>query len=397
MAACILDTCDLFVPACPAAAGCYPTFYGNVCWLAGLGTTGSACTDFRDCAAGRTCIFDGSNDICFEMCDLLNPACSSGTACSPTSNPDYGVCLIAAALLPCTGTPGSGLPDDPDLCTKTITVASTQNVITQTFIFPYTLEVLPTSQISANQPFNADISGAVELTEYFVDWLQIVIPGGATDIKIVDLLATVQTRGGGATGADVALGWDSSSFPFKCDLSGTVCDPANDDPPNGNTDCFPTGSFNPCVQKVDFPFSTDCVSGGVCDILGKLGQCSSNGFCATGSVLLPLIPVVGASYMAGDGVTPGQTEALFGWADDPPPATAVGVPAIDPNGTWNMISTTYTGIAGELGIAFNAGGLFLAFEGVMGVDSNGPDGVGVPNDGSPTPDSALLSFPVQVP
>lgn len=77
---------------------------------------------------------------------------------------------------------------------------------------------------------------------------------------------------------------------------------------------------------------------GLCDSLGKLvAQCDLNGFCITGNVLLPLAPVLGASYMAGDGVTPGQTAALFGWADNPPPVTAVGVPLCCDMRVWTLV------------------------------------------------------------
>ena len=198
----------------------------------------------------------------------------------------------------------------------------------------------------------------------------------------------------------MALGW-GSSVPFECQLTGTACDPANDEAgtpgSRGNTDCVPTGSFNPCLRFADLPTSIDCAPAGLCDSLGKATQCTLNGFCVTGSLLLPLDLVVGATYMAGDGVSSGQTEALFGWADHPPAVTAVGVPPQDLDGTWNMISPTYSGVVGDLGIRMiGGGGLSVALEGVMGVDSNGPDGppVGVPDDASPTPDSALLCLPV---
>ena len=39
----------------------------------------------------------------------------------------------------------------------------------------------------------------------------------------------------------------------------------------------------------------------------------------------------------------------------------------------------------------------VQLECVMAVDSGGPDGVGVLDDASPTPDTALVTFNVQVP
>jgi cysteine-rich repeat protein len=277
-----------------------------------------------------------------------------------------------------------------------ITVAITDNVTNDISILPYTLNVLPTSPITANQPFTADLGGTVEVAEFWLDAFQIVLPGGASDAVIVDLNATVQTRGDGATGLDVSLTVDVAALvpglTSFCTLpSDAVCTVDSDCP------------VPPCLQPViiaDLPTSADCAPAGLCDSLGKAQQCTDNAFCITGNLLLPLEPVLGASYMAGDGVSPGQTEALFGWADNPPPDTAVGVPPIDGDGTWNMIPAVYgAGIAGDLGIRMTGrgGGLFIALEGVMGVDSNGPDGVGVPDDASPTPDSKLVSFPVTCP
>jgi hypothetical protein len=39
--------------------------------------------------------------------------------------------------------------------------------------------------------------------------------------------------------------------------------------------------------------------------------------------------------------------------------------------------------------------LQVALQCTMAVDSNGPDGVGVPDQSSPTPDSLLLSVPIE--
>jgi hypothetical protein len=317
-----------------------------------------------------------------------------------------GACQPPAA--PCTGTPGSGLPDDPELCTKAITVAFTNNIVPEKFVLPHRLTVYPQSPIAANQAFTASVGGAIELPEYLLDWLQSTFPGGERKLGIVDLITTVQARGGGATGADVTLRWDSSA-PFECFLEDNgpgaqrPCNPAFDVasvPGNrGNTECSFVNPVNSCVRIVQLPTSSDCAPTGLCNSLGKSNQCAFNGFCVTGGTELPL-ETVATTYTAGDGSTPGQTEALFGWADDPPPPTAVGVPPLDPDGTWNMQpGVAYAGLAGEMGIALRVSYAIAGFqlEGVMAVDSNGPDGVGVPGDFSPTPDSALLSFPVYVP
>jgi len=95
MAACILDTCDLFSPVCPAGAGCYPTGYGYVCWYAGAGVQDDPCTDYRDCAAGLTCIdvAGPGTGLCLEICDPVSPVCPPGYGCAGTNDPSYGVCF----------------------------------------------------------------------------------------------------------------------------------------------------------------------------------------------------------------------------------------------------------------------------------------------------------------
>lgn len=354
------------------------------------------------CDDGNVCTVDHCDSGSYGQCTYANAA--DGTSCDGGN----GICQSGdcqAVGLPCSGTPGSGLPDDPELCTKTITVAFNNNIAPEDLLFPYRLTVVPDSPIVANQPFTASVGGAVGFPEYFFDWFQSFFPLGfvVEEIFIVDLVATVQTRGGGATEADVgsagvALRLDPS-IPFECVVTREACDPTNDLPGvpglRGNTDCSFVDYQNPCARIINVPLSFDCAPGGICESLGK--QCLSRDFCVTGGLELPLETVV-ATYTGGDGVTPGQTEALFGFADDPPPPGAVGDPPLDPDGTWNMLSgVLYTGIPGELGFAFILPGIGFAFEGVMAVDSNGPYGVGVPGDFSPTPDVALLSFPVQVP
>jgi hypothetical protein len=100
--------------------------------------------------------------------------------------------------------------------------------------------------------------------------------------------------------------------------------------------------------------------------------------------------------MAGDGVTPGQTEALFGWYDTPADATQfIGTPPIDGDGTYNVQPPAYTGVSGPIGFAVNAGGLAIQLDCVQGyVESPVPP---LPQDALPSPDAFLHSFPVQVP
>jgi cysteine-rich repeat protein len=98
MAACLLDSCDLFNPSCLLGAGCYPTTaYGDVCWLAGPGIAGSTCTDYQDCEAGTTCFDETTPTVgsfCREICDPADPtACGGIATCVPgETNPAIGGC-----------------------------------------------------------------------------------------------------------------------------------------------------------------------------------------------------------------------------------------------------------------------------------------------------------------
>lgn len=392
------------------------TCNGGVCTAIDFCTT-----DPIDCSASSECLTDG-------ICD---PSCQPGTGCDRCPGQDEaagdgtlcnggtGVCGEGSCLVfgpPCTGTAGSGLPDDPEFCTKAITVATLWNITPAILFLPYTLEVTPTSPIAAGQPFTANLAGLVEISEYYLSGFQAANGFAMTGMAIVDLQATVQPRGGGATGQNVVLDW-GSAIPFECLMSDTgpgvqeSCDPANDQPgvpgERGNTDCSLVLSQNPCVRIVELPTSADCAVGGLCDQLGRFNDCTNFGTCVAGPLLLPLDPVLGATYVAGDGVSLGQTESLFGWADNPPPTTAVGVPPVDADGTWNMLS--YAG-EGGLGGPLSATlipmgepsfsnnnrqrGVTIRLEGVMGVRVDFPTGG---YDASPTPDSALLSFPVEAP
>ena len=96
-----------------------------------------------------------------------------------------------------------------------------------------------------------------------------------------------------------------------------ACDPANDLPSvpgnRGNSDCVPTGSFNPCAQIRDVPVSSDCSSGGTCDQIGKgpgTPQCDNNGFCVLGDLTMPLAAAPG--YYDANGFA---GYVLFGWDD----------------------------------------------------------------------------------
>jgi hypothetical protein len=250
--------------------------------------------------------------------------------------------------------------------------------------------------MAGGSPFTATLGGVALFSEAFLDAAQGAVVGGVREAGLVDITATVQTRGAGATGADVPM-TAGSDLDYTCWIqlgaSRTPCDPANDLPSipgsRGNTDCLGIAQ-DPCLRIITVPTSDDCAAGGECEMLGKSGQCSSNGFCVTGGLPLPLDEAVG-SYTAG---ASGST-ALFGWFDDPAgDVPTIGTPAVNVDGTWNLGQATYTGVAGPIGLAVFAG-LNVQLECIMGVDAGDPDyGVGVPDQANPTPDELLISFDV---
>ena len=356
--------------------------------------------DGVDCTSGAECVEDGTCDDQSGDC-ILGANKAADTPCT-----EFGgsVCDGAGTCVECNsdGQCPSGQVCNSNTCEagginidpveRIITVSCGNNVTADVSILPYLLTVDP-GVVAANSAFTADLGGIAEFSETFLDAAQGAVPGGVRSAALVDLKATVQTRGNGATGANVVL-TAGASIPYTCGLAPTACDPANNtvSVPGQipNTDCVPTGFFNPCNQVVQVPTSDDCAAGGTCETLGKASQCASNGFCVTGGLPIDLDSASG-SYTAG---ASGST-ALFGWFDDPADQSAgVGTPAVDGDGTWNMQQPQFTGTAGPVGLAVNAGGLSVQLECVMGVDSGGPDGVAVPDDGSPTPDTAMLSFDI---
>jgi hypothetical protein len=82
----------------------------------------------------------------------------------------------------------------------------------------------------------------------------------------------------------------------------------------------------------------------------------------------------------------------FGWDDASTGAT------LDVDGTWALPAAVFSAPTGPNGLRVNADGLSVALECTMGVSSSDPVyGVGVAGKSSPTPDTLLVSFPIQVP
>jgi len=228
------------------------------------------------------------------------------------------------------------------------------------------------------------LSGYVVVPETLLDALQTMTPGGLKKVEFIDLAATVHVRAG-ATGDDVTL--SLPALRSTCQADGTTCSPANEQPDGSNSGCVPLSPANNCARFLILPTSADCSVGGTCDLIGKgpgTSQCADNGFCVTGAVPLPLESAV-AEYTADP-----FGQVLFGFDDQGTGAT------LNQDGTYNLPPADPMTPLGPNGIRFRAG-IDIALECTMAVDSNGPDGVGVPGGVSPTPDSELISFFIQVP
>jgi hypothetical protein len=278
---------------------------------------------------------------------------------------------------------------DPDPQTAPITMGCTNNVTADISILPFSLTVDPAAILSGASSATV-FSGIAEFSEVFLDAAQGAVPGGVTQADLVNLVATVQIRTGGTLAGPVAL--TNAPLPTTCLIGGTACNPANDGASvpgsQPNTDCVPTGTFNPCQANVSIPTSSDCAPGGLCDSLGKLAsQCSVNGFCVTGGLPLPLAAQNGSFTAAASGIV------NFGFADQGTGATVL------PNGAYSLPAAVFTAPQALNEIKVNASGLSVALVCTMAVDAGGPDGPvpPVPDQASPTPTALLNTFNIQVP
>jgi hypothetical protein len=280
-------------------------------------------------------------------------------------------------------------PIDPN--SRVITVACADSATPDIGVLDWELSVVP-EPIVSGKPFSATLDGVAVFSEVYLDAAQSVFPGGVQEANLVNLHATVHVRSG-AVGPDVLL--TVEEIPHVCSVDRTACDPTNDLPSvpgaRGNSDCQPENQLNPCGRFVRLPISTDCAADGVCATVSKTGpgsQCELNGFCITGGARLPLEEASG-QYMAN-----AEGDVLFGWADK---STGATVQASGPNeGTWILPEAIYEEPLGPNGVRITIGGIAAATECAMGVHSKGPLGVdSLDFLSSPTPDSALMSFPIE--
>ena len=254
----------------------------------------------------------------------------------------------------------------------------TNNVTSNISILPFELTADPTA-IVASSAFTADLTGVAVFSETFLDAGLSAVPG-LKQATLVSAAATVQVRSG-ATGAGVVL--NAEPIPLTCSggmNAGGSCTTA--------ADCPPGAPYVSCAQIVLIPIidgtGDACAA---CNAINatKAAQCTANGYCvAPGDLPLQLETVTGASYTAD-----ASGSVLFGFDDQNTGATLNG------NGTYALPPAIFGNPVTPNGVRVIAAVLQVALQCTMAVDSGGPDGVGVPDAASPTPDSALISFDIQ--
>ena len=166
------------------------------------------------------------------------------------------------------------------------------------------------------------------------------------------------------------------------------------------------------VNLATLPNSTDCTPGGVCDNLGKLAsQCTPNGFCITGDLVIEFAESAPTTYTAA-----ASGSVLFGWADQGVPGLTLcpaAAPACQaafmPDGCYDLPTAVFAAPTAPIGIRVNASGLFVPIQcagGTAGGICASGEGCIVDADCAtapctittdvicPTPDSGLISCPI---
>lgn len=399
------DPSDLGGPDCPSGTQCVgqdnPLPDGTTCSIGQC--FAGACVE---CVSDSDCLTNPSVPIDCQLANtcVANSCVAGGTAPAGTtcSNGECDGSGIGSGDPPCgfvgcdpcddDGPGGLGGPDcgqTPVSCNNILAMGCTSNVTSDISILPFELFVNP-DPILTGAVTPVVLDGVAEFAETFLDAAQGAVPGGVTQADLINLAATTLIRTGG-TGGSVIL--TNAPIPATCLIGATACNPANDGASipglQPNTDCVPVGTFNPCQQIVTLPTSSDCSVGGVCDLLGKgpgTSQCDVNGFCATGGLQLPLVAQATTFTAAAAGVV------TYGYDD-----VNTGATPLNPDGTYNLVLGAFTDPPTPNEIKVNAGGLSVALRCTMAVDSGGPDGVGVPDQSSPTPTANLSTFNIQVP
>jgi hypothetical protein len=324
----------------------------NVC------VTPPECIVNADCDDGNEC----TQDVCTSGA-CSNPNEANGTSCNGGAGQcSDGTCVAAGFDFPAQS--------------AAIDMCCNNNALPQQSIIPIQLDVGAISGAPGGS-FNVDLGGLLTFPESFLDVAQTVVPGGVQQADLIQAQVTVLPRGPGATGSPVPI---PPVFPAgTCLIGGTACNVANN--VNGisfgfpgfagNTNCVPTGNFNPCQQLVTVPTSSSSATCASLDPAGctvgtdctKTDQLNLNGFCVTGALPIPLQTVSG-SFTAG---TSGQ-QMLFGWSDDPVATNTTVV-----GGVVTVAAPSFSGplYADELKVS--AGGLAVGINCTMAVETGDPD------------------------
>ena len=275
---------------------------------------------------------------------------------------------------------------------KTISVGCTNSVTTDVSILEWDLEVTPEGPVTGE--FTATIGGTATFAKAFLDAGLGLFPG-LTRASLGALQATALVRSG-ATGDPVAL--LAPDMAGECNVTGDPC--AED------AEC-PGAMFGEfCAKWINLPTSNHCDSAlggdgtcdGACDPGGACEQadaengpiqCEANDFCVLGDLPLPLVSTMATFTAEASGVV------LFGWDD-----VNTGATIDEGDGTYilpkaNPATDPLPPNAAVIQIPTPTVPLELAIECTMAVDAGGDNGVGVPDQASPTPDELLIEVPIE--
>jgi hypothetical protein len=297
----------------------------------------------------------------------------------------------------CTGGGNGEAFADPPPKSRRIDLGCTTDAISDIFVLGWDLTVDP-GPIVGGEAFGATFSGVLWVDEFLLDLGQTGVAGGFKRSNFLELRATVHVRDGVTSEArDVVLtnqpDGETCAFDTNGDAGPTAgptfptCSPVNDSEDGSNSDCTGLGGVpdprNPCGQFIPLPTSNDRDR---CAELDKADQWMQLGFCVTGDLEIPLEGPVGAYTAAGAG------QVLFGWDDQSTDATLDDTTRPE-DPMWILPTPDFNAETGPNGFRNRQGyntidnGFPIPFECTMAS--------GTPGLLRPTPDSALISFPIQ--
>lgn len=287
------------------------------------------------------------------------------------------------------GTGGSGVVCEEGVPQqKTVGVGCRNNITSAQSPFMFGLSVEATSPIVGGGEFSVVLDGFGVFPEFFLDASQLVIPCGVRVAELTDFVSTVQVRSG-ASGPDVRLSFDEAllspgatrlcNFPANqtctvdSECAGQTCNPpvllqqlpVIDGVPNSPGGCDASG----CSSGGQPPPDCDCSP---CFALSdeKGAQCTKNGFCVNGDLIVEFESAEG-TYTAG--ASGGQV--LFGWSDqDVDGVTLCPAPAplcpfsYHVDGCYHLPAASPVRPPEPIGIRLSAGGLAVQIQCAMAED-----------------------------